>query len=72
MVLWLIHHGMLNGPDVRSSSYLNAYTSNVHELAASMERQDRNEVASLIESILQGQEVSLEMGHPGRLRLSEL
>jgi diguanylate cyclase (GGDEF)-like protein len=72
MVLWLIRHGMLNGPDVRSRTYSNAYTRNVGELAESMEQQDRIEMVRLIESLLNGEQVSLEMGHPGRLRLAEL
>ncbi len=72
MVLWLIRHGMLNGPDVRSHGYSNAYTPNVSELAESMEHQDRIDRVRLIEALLKGDEVSLEMGHPGRLRLAEL
>jgi diguanylate cyclase (GGDEF)-like protein len=71
MILSLILREMLNGPDVRATSYASAYT-NVHELADSMERQIRIERVRLIESLLNGDEVNLEMGHLGRLRLFEL
>ncbi len=72
MVLWLIRHGMLNGPDVRTHSYSDSVTWQMAELADSMEHQDRIETVSLIEALLKGQEVSLEIGHPGRVRLAEL
>lgn len=72
MILSLILRGMLNGPDVRDTSYRNAYVNNTYELATSMEQQNRTETARLIESLLNGQEVTLEMGHLGRLRLFEL
>lgn len=72
MVLSLILREMLNGPDTRTTSYSNAYTNNVHEVADSMERQIRIERVRLIESLLKGDEVHLEMGHLGRLRLFEL
>ena len=72
MVLSLILREMLNGPDIRATSYSTAYTKNVHDLVDSMERQVRIERARIIESLLTGEKVSLEMGHLGRLRLYEL
>ncbi len=72
MILSLILRGMLNGPDVRDSSYESAYTKNIHDIAANMEQLNRIETARLIDSLLKGEEVQLEMGHLGRLRLFEL
>ena len=63
MVLWLIRHGMLNGPDVRGHPY---------DYVGTLEQQDLSEMQRLINSLLSSEEVSLEMGHPGRLRLAEL
>lgn len=71
MILSLILRGMLNGPDVRATSY-NAFAHKPNDLAAIIEQQNRVETAQLIHSLLNGQEVTLEMGHLGRLRLFEL
>lgn len=73
MVLSLIMRDMLNGPDTRSSSYSNHYTGeNIHNIVESMKSQDSAKKGRLIEEILTGVEVELEMGHLGRLRLFEL
>jgi len=73
MILSLILRGMLNGPDVRATSFkINTFTQNHNDLAVLIEQQNRTETARLIESLLNGQEVTLEMGHLGRLRLFEL
>lgn len=73
MIISLILRGMLNGPDVRLSSHSGSASHYpFDDLAESIERQNRIERAQLIESLLKGQEVSLEMGHLGRLRFFEL
>ena len=73
MVLSLILRGMLNGPDSRTTLYSVKYPRPLHEpLAATLENQESYERAHLIESLLNGSEVPLEMGHMGRLRLYEL
>lgn len=73
MVLSLVLRGMLNGPDVRGSPYSDTYPEYVgDDFARSIERQDRIVRAKLVESLLSGEKVELEMGHLGRLRFFEL
>ena len=69
MVLSLILREMLNGPDVltKGGDGLRADL-----LAERMERQIRIERVHLIDSLVRGEVVELEMGHLGRLRLFEL
>lgn len=75
MVLSLILRGMLNGPDVRGSPYPHQDTYPEHvgdDFARAIDRQDRIARAKLVESLLKGETVELEMGHLGRLRFFEL
>jgi diguanylate cyclase (GGDEF)-like protein len=72
MVLSLILRGMLNGPDVLVGGFRRGHASAAYEIADSMDRYVSNARAELIESLLQGADVHLEMGHLGRLRLFEL
>lgn len=71
MVLSLILREMLNGPDVKTGAYTTGHTDG-RDLADIMELQIRANKARLIHSFLDGETVSLEMGHLGRLRLFEL
>ncbi|MCY1042701.1 diguanylate cyclase [Corallococcus sp. bb12-1] len=72
MVLSLVLRGMFGGPDIRTRPYTNYYNRNPNDLPSSIERQDQMERAQIIEALVSGQTVRLEMGHLGRLRLAEL
>ncbi|WP_224362183.1 GGDEF domain-containing protein [Hyalangium versicolor] len=69
MVLSLIFREMLNGPDILAEG-TTGVTGAV--LASELDRQFRGDRADLINALVSGREVELELGHLGRLRLFEL
>ncbi|WP_375745370.1 GGDEF domain-containing protein [Corallococcus interemptor] len=73
MVRSLIDRGILNGPDTRTSyGAFGKYDRDYSRLGVQMESEDLREKALLIERLLAGETVSLEMGHLGRLQLARL